>query len=273
MNPIKVSSELVYDIQTPSSFSFSVAPAYNAHQTVYDETIILNPPQNYSISQIGNEGNRIFRLQAGVGPFSLNYQATVKLHLEADQSPQINEINYGDLPDEVLSFLNPSRYCESDRLARFALQEFGELDPGFSRVSAICDWINDRLDYVSGTTDVSSSACDVFIQRTGVCRDYAHLAITLCRALCIPARYVSGYAVDLVPPDFHGFFEAFLGDRWYLFDATKMAPTNGLVRIATGRDAADASFATIIGSAVLQSMNVSAQELPDDFHLELPLNP
>jgi transglutaminase-like putative cysteine protease len=137
---------------------------------------------------------------------------------------------------------------------------FGNIEPGFSRVTAICDWINNNLDYQAGSSGESTSACDVLIQRVGVCRDYAHLAIALCRALCIPARYISGYAVALQPPDFHGFFEAYLGSRWYLFDATRMAPVEGFVRIGTGRDAADASFATIIGEATLTSMAVWAEQ-------------
>ena len=116
----------------------------------------------------------------------------------------------------------------------------------------------------SNISDACSSACDVLVQRAGVCRDFAHVALTLCRALSIPARYVSGYAVGLNPPDFHGFFEAYLGTRWYLFDATRMAPRDGLVRIGTGRDAADAAFATVIGAATLKDMTVSAQELTDE---------
>jgi transglutaminase-like putative cysteine protease len=161
---------------------------------------------------------------------------------------------------KVLPYLNPSRYCESDRLTHFALRMFGNDEPGFSRVTAICDWINNNLDYQPGSTGESTSACDILIQRVGVCRDYAHLAIALCRALCIPARYISGYAVALQPPDFHGFFEAYLGSRWYLFDATRMAPVEGFVRIGTGRDAADASFATIIGEATLTYMTVWAEQ-------------
>jgi len=133
---------------------------------------------------------------------------------------------------------------------------FGNVEPGFSRVTAICDWINNNLDYQAGSTGESTSACDVLIQRVGVCRDYAHLAIALYRALCIPARYISGYAVALQSPDFHGFFEAYLRSRWYLFDATQMAPVEGFVRIGTGRDAADASFATIIGEATLTTLAV-----------------
>jgi transglutaminase-like putative cysteine protease len=135
------------------------------------------------------------------------------------------------------------------------------VDPGFSRVAAICDWINSNIDYQPGTSNVSTSACDVLIQRVGVCRDYAHLAIAFCRALCIPARYISGYAVGLQPPDFHGFFEAYLGSRWYLFDATRKAPVEGFVRIGTGRDAADASFATIVGEASLTGITVWAEQI------------
>ena len=170
----------------------------------------------------------------------------------------LDEVGHPELPVEVLPFLNPSRYCESDQLGQFAWREFSGVPSGHSRVQAIADWVNENISYISGTTDASSSACDVLIQRTGVCRDFAHVSITLCRALGIPARYVSGYAVGLEPPDFHGFFEAYLHDRWYLFDATKMAPVSGLVRIGVGRDAADTSFAIIVGQAELQSMSVGA---------------
>ena len=159
------------------------------------------------------------------------------------------EIPFVELPGEVLGYLHPSRYCQSDLLGRFAQQTFGQLAPGFDRVTGICNWIWEHLSYVPGSTDGSSTAVDVIVGAAGVCRDYAHLGIGFCRALGTPARYVSGYAVDLEPPDFHGFFEAFLDGEWYLFDATRMAPLDGLVRIATGRDAADVAFAAIVGAA------------------------
>ena len=133
--------------------------------------------------------------------------------------------------------------------------------PGFDRVTGICNWIWEHLSYVPGSTDGSSTAVDVLVGAAGVCRDYAHLGITFCRALGIPARYVSGYAVDLEPPDFHGFFEAFLDGEWYLFDATRMAPVDGLVRIATGRDAADVAFASIVGVAELVAKEVVVIDL------------
>lgn len=270
MSLIEVSSELAYRVNAPTNFLFNVAPAHTDHQSVRRENVNVNPEVAYEACQIGSEQNRVFRLQVDQGEFTLAYSAVVELAPELDSPPAIAETGYSELPSEVLPYLNPSRYCESDRLARFALQEFGNLEPGFSRVTAICNWTYEHLDYVPGTTDARTGACDVLIQRTGVCRDYAHLAITLCRALCIPARYVSGYAVGLEPPDFHGFFEAYLGDRWYLFDATRMVPTHGLVRIGAGRDAADSSFATIIGAAVLQQMAVTAREITDEIP-EAPL--
>jgi len=264
MSIIRVGCELRYRVTAPTSFLFNVAVANTAHQVVRQEHFTIVPQHEYTVENIGEEGNRIVRLQAKVGDFSLQYQATVTLEPEVDDPPTIMEAEHPELPSEVLPYLNPSRYCESDRLLRLAGKEFVEIAPGYSRVAAICDWTHARLDYVAGSTDVRSSACDVLVQRAGVCRDFAHVALTLCRALSIPARYVSGYAVGLNPPDFHGFFEAYLGTRWYLFDATRMAPRDGLVRIGTGRDAADAAFATIIGAATLKDMTVSAQELTDE---------
>jgi len=264
MSIIRVGCELRYRVTAPTSFLFNVAVADTTHQVVRQEHFTMVPQNEYTVENIGEEGNRIVRLQAKVGDFSLQYQATVTLEPEVDDPPTIMEAEHPELPSEVLPYLNPSRYCESDRLLRLAGKEFGEIAPGYSRVAAICDWTHARLDYVAGSTDARSSACDVLVQRAGVCRDFAHVALTLCRALSIPARYVSGYAVGLNPPDFHGFFEAYLGTRWYLFDATRMAPRDGLVRIGTGRDAADAAFATIIGAATLKDMTVSAQELTDE---------
>ena len=264
MSIIRVGCELRYRVTAPTSFLFNVAVANTTHQAVRQEHFTIVPHAEYTVENVGEEGNRIVRLQANVGDFSLQYQATVTLEPEVDDPPTIMEAEHPELPSEVLPYLNPSRYCESDRLLRLAGKEFGEIAPGYSRVAAICDWTHSRLDYVAGSTDVRSSACDVLVQRAGVCRDFAHVALTLCRALSIPARYVSGYAVGLNPPDFHGFFEAYLGTRWYLFDATRMAPRDGLVRIGTGRDAADAAFATVIGAATLKNMTVSAQELTDE---------
>lgn len=260
MTIIQVGCDLSYLVTNPTSFLFNVAAARTQHQIIGEETLQLSPNIRYETSNLGTEDIHVYRLTVQPCELQLHYRANVELRPEFYDTSGIIETDYSLLPNEVLPYLNPSRYCESDRLAHFALRTFGDINPGFSRVTAICDWINGNLDYQSGSTSESTSACDVLIQRVGVCRDYAHLAIALCRALCIPARYISGYAVALQPPDFHGFFEAYLGYRWYLFDATRMAPVEGFVRIGTGRDASDASFATIIGEATLTYMAVWAEQ-------------
>ncbi|MGR9114672.1 MAG: transglutaminase-like domain-containing protein [Gammaproteobacteria bacterium] len=260
MSVINVGCELVYEVITPTSFLFNVAAAKTSHQSVLQEKIDILPNLGCSEIQLGTEGNRIFRLQAAPGPLTLNYWANVEMNPTVVNSPNMEENIHQFLPNEVLPFLNPSRYCESDRLVQLGWQTFGHLAPGYSRVQAICNWTHEQLSYQPGCSDERTSACDVLIQRTGICRDYAHLAIALCRAMCIPARYVTGYAVGLEPPDFHGFFEAYLGSRWYLFDATRMASVDGLVRIGTGRDAADAAFAIIIGAATMNRQNVWANQ-------------
>ena len=260
MTTIQVGCDLIYSVTNPTSFLFNVAVARAGHQIINAGSLWLNPNIQYDASTLGTEDIQVYRLTVEPCDLQLQYRATAELRPEIYDTSGIIETGYSQLPNEVLPYLNPSRYCESDRLTHFALRMFGNVEPGFSRVTAICDWINNNLDYQSGSTGESTSACDVLIQRVGVCRDYAHLAIALCRALCIPARYISGYAVALQPPDFHGFFEAYLGARWYLFDATRMAPVEGFVRIGTGRDAADASFATIIGEATLSYMAVWAEQ-------------
>ena len=263
MTTIDVDCDLNYEVGEPSCFVFSVAPAVTDRQTVTEESLVVYPAETaYEWLELGEPGYRSVRLRAEPTELRLRYQASVVLRPEIDEPPQLDEVEHKALPVEVLPYLNPSRYCEADRLVRFADKEFGHLASGYSRVDAICDWVHSHIDYVAGSTDASTSACDVLTHRAGVCRDFAHVAIALVRSLGIPARYVSGYAVELEPPDFHGFFEAYLGQAWYLFDATRMAPVGGLVRIGVGRDAAEASFATIVGQAVLTSLNVSATERP-----------
>jgi transglutaminase-like putative cysteine protease len=173
----------------------------------------------------------------------------------------VREIPSGELPLNVLTHIYPSRYCQSDRLERFSKRTFGTLAPGYERVVAICNWIHDNVDYVSGASDALTSAYDTVSQRAGVCRDFAHLGIALTRALGIPARYVSAYAWRLDPPDFHGVFEAFMrgpsGPGWYMFDPTRMAAPEGIVRIGVGRDAAEVAFCTQFGEMDFDKPEVS----------------
>ena len=194
------------------------------------------------------------------GPVTIGYRATVALDQKTTPQDALPETPHAELPPDVLPFVYPSRYCESDRLLKYAHDLFGQVPAGHQRVAHIVDWVHDNLDYTPGSTGPSTTACDVLLGRAGVCRDYAHLVIALLRAIGVPARYVSGYAVDLQPPDFHGFCEAWLGDDWYLFDATRLAPISGFVRIGAGRDAADVSFATLFGAASSTPPRVSAHD-------------
>jgi transglutaminase-like putative cysteine protease len=261
MSRISVHCELRYTVTARTSFAFAVLAAHSNHQRVVEERLTVTPDLPAPRAPLQPSGHDLVRVVAEPGPLSLVYDATVELSAYVPASAPTVEPSFAEVPTDVLPYLNPSRYCQSDLLGRFAMKTFGELQPGFERVMGVCNWVYDHLDYVSGSTDASTTALDVLVGGAGVCRDYAHLSISLCRALGIPVRYVSGYAVDLNPPDFHGFFEAYLDDAWYLFDATRLAPVDGLIRIATGRDAADVAFAALVGAAMLDSLVVSALDL------------
>ncbi|WDQ19057.1 transglutaminase-like domain-containing protein [Rhodopirellula sp. P2] len=265
MNQIKVGSRIVYQVKSPTTFLFNISVAQNEHQPIVEEAFIVEPFHEIHECAVSLLGNRLVRLSVPPGDLTVRYNATVNLNAEQVEATDVGETPYEQLPADVLTYLNPSRYCESDELLEFAMQEFGTLLPGYSRVTAICNWTYNELSYTPGSTGPTSTACDVLQLKQGVCRDFSHVAISLCRAMGIPARYVAGYAVNLNPPDFHGFFEAYLDGRWFLFDATRLAPVGGFVRISTGRDAADVAFSTIRGSATSVEMEVSAVNLlPDD---------
>ncbi len=266
MAQLQIGSELIYDVRSSTVFLFQITAATTAHQRVVDEQLTFDPWVSVQNCQVGLEGNRLHRVVVEPCQLKVNYSATIELTPECDRSQQIAEWTAAEMPPEVLTYINPSRYCESELLARFAMEEFGQLTPGFGRVQAICDWVFNQLEYTPGSTTATTTASDVLLQRTGVCRDYAHLAITLCRGLGVPARYVSGYAVNLQPPDYHGFMEAYLEGQWYLFDPTRLASTLGLVRVGAGRDAADVAFSTVTGTATMKSKIVWAnftQDAPD----------
>ncbi len=275
MTQIDIRADLKYEVRFPTVFLFQFAAAHTEHQQVIWEQLKINPQLNVERYQVGLEGNQLHRIVVQPCELQISYQGNVELAPDLNRPSFVSESNVSEIPPEVLTYLNPSRYCESDLLARFSFEEFGQISRGFSRVQAICDWVWEHLDYTTGSTNSSTTAADVLLQRTGVCRDYAHLAITLCRGIGIPARYVAGYAVGLQPPDFHGFMEAFLGGQWYLFDPTRLAPVSGLVRIGVGRDAADVSFATLTGDALLIEKTVWANNSdnanpPDSFGADPP---
>jgi transglutaminase-like putative cysteine protease len=258
MNEVLFGCDLQYEIVSPTTFLFQIGVAQTDSQVCKNEMLTTYPMVDIQQFKMGIEENRVHRVVLMPCNFSLHYEGVVQLDAEIDPPAELLEQPYRELPPSVLPYLNPSRFCESDLLGNFATSEFGALPQGYSRVKAICDWTYKHLKYVSGVTNSQTTARDVLVLRQGVCRDFAHLAISLCRGLNIPARYVAGYAVNLNPPDFHGFFEAYLGERWYLFDPTRLAPVAGLVRIGCGQDAANVPFASLLGCATLKSKNVWA---------------
>jgi transglutaminase-like putative cysteine protease len=173
-----------------------------------------------------------------------------------------------ELPHDVLRFLLPSRYCEVDSLAAAAFDLFGNTVPGWQRVQAICNWVHAKVMFGYAFARPTKTALDVFTERQGVCRDFQHLAVTFCRAMGIPARYVAGYLGDIGVPvsgpmDFSAWFEVYLENRWWTFDARHNVPRIGRVLMATGRDAADVAFFTSFGAANLKSFLVISDEITD----------
>jgi transglutaminase-like putative cysteine protease len=250
---LKFAIALAYEIaDNPADFVFNIHAARTSWQSVIEESVTFSQPVAATVHADAAFGSRSMRVKARPGTFAVRYDATVDVTHHLEPPARIAEVPIADLTPEVLHFIYPSRYCESDRLRRFASLEFGHLRQGYWRVQAIRDWVSQRTAFTVGSSNGSTSAVDTLVEQVGVCRDFAHLMIALCRAVNIPARFVTGIdygaAPELGPPDFHAYVEAFLSDRWYLFDPTGISPPMGLVRIGTGRDAADVSFATMFGS-------------------------
>ena len=246
-----IGCSLAYTVHAPAALVFNLEAAHLPRQVIHSESLTVHPPIEPERFTAPETGNRFARFVVTRGSFRLDYRAEITLDPRIEDPDAVGEFQAQDLPLTTLPHLFASRYCQSDKLSRFAAREFGQEPSGYQRVTAICNWIYTNVDYISGSTDALTSAFDTVTQRSGVCRDFAHLGIALCRALGIPARYVSAYAWRLAPPDFHAVFEAYLngpaGGAWYLFDPTRMTGADGLVRIGIGRDAADVAFCSIFG--------------------------
>ena len=243
----RLGCDLAYEVQQETVFIFNVEVARLARHRDLVETLTTSVDLPREVYETPNVRNRYLKLIVPAGQFRLTYQAEVTLDVLREDPASIAEVPVAALPLDIMPFLLPSRFVSSDRLAAFAQREFGHLPQGHQRVTAICNWLYDNLDYRRGSTDQETTADEVLLQRAGVCRDFSHLGIAFCRALSIPARFVSCYAYGLEPADFHAVFEAYLGGRWWLFDGTRQAALDGLVRIGIGRDAAEIAFATPFG--------------------------
>jgi transglutaminase-like putative cysteine protease len=238
-------------------------PRTPARQQVLHESLALSQELQERVETDPATLNRYLRVHALAGPLHLSYRATVDLLHHFASPGEIAEVPVARLPWQVLNYIYPSRYCQSDRLHRMAMLEFGQRWQGYGRVQAIRDWVLQRTTFSANTSNSNTSAIDTLLEHVGVCRDFAHLMIALCRAINIPARFTTGidYGADpaLGPTDFHAYVEVYLGDRWYMFDPSGTAIPMGFVRFGTGRDAADVAFATIFGTVTSSAPVISIQ--------------
>lgn len=256
-----VDCSLEYELDGPTDFVFLIHAAQHPDQQVMAESLTLTPHLASRVVLDPQTGNRLLRLRAERGHLALRYQAEVARHPPAPGGRQ-GETAIDRLHDDLLPYLLPTRYCESDLLGGAAHKLFARCRAGVTRVKMISDWVHGNIERDAGASDPAATARDIFVQRTGVCRDFAHLAIAFCRAMNIPARLVVGYArADDAEPDFHAVFEAWVGDRWQLFDPTGALPVEDFIRVGTGRDATDVAYASAFGPARLTAL--SPQVEPD----------
>jgi transglutaminase-like putative cysteine protease len=249
-----VSAQLMYNAEESGTLILNIRALQEGN-----ETLVIEPgPMSYL--DYRSDMNRLLVLPvAEPGVVSISYSSVVKSQFDFIDFSGLAPKPISELNPALFLYLNPSRYCQSDKMTRLALRLFGKIDNEFEKVQAITEWIYQHIEYLTGSTNSETSAYDTIIQMAGVCRDFAHVGIAFCRALDIPARYCSGYSFNLVPQDFHACFEAYLSGYWIIFDATKMAPLNGFVRIAMGRDAADTAVCNLFGKIYGGSMVVNSQ--------------
>ncbi|MFY9926194.1 MAG: transglutaminase family protein [Opitutaceae bacterium] len=252
---IAVGCTLRYQVVAPSAaFTFNVLVNTGPEQRLLSETIRCSPEVPTEIAAT-SKGERVLRVEVPTGPFELAYSATVDVE-RAEMPAAVPADRPGRLPLSILTYTLPSRYCESDRFTPMAWELFGKGEDRAEQVRSICRWVGENIEYAAGSSDGRTSAWDVWQTRKGVCRDYTHLAIALCRALTIPARYVGGYAVGLEPMNFHACIEAYLGGAWRLFDPTDGIAPGLIVEATRGRDASTAGLTTIFGKVQPGSVQV-----------------
>lgn len=264
---IRLGYDIQFDIPAPVAMVavLHVHPSREADLREPDDLMI--DPAVRASSYIDSYGNRCTRFQALPGTLRLSCNTLI------EDSGEFDAVNFNarehpvnELPHETLRYLLNSRYCEVDRLSNIAVELFGNVLPGWSRVQAVCNWVHSKVTFGYHHARSSKTALDVFTERAGVCRDFQHLAITFCRALNIPARYATGYLGDIGVPsdpnpmDFSAWFEVYLENRWWTCDARHNHPRIGRVLMATGRDAADVAITTSFGSAQLKKFVVVTEE-------------
>jgi transglutaminase-like putative cysteine protease len=264
---VRVGCKLAYETTVPTPVLFVLRPRLEGRVLVMQEKLsfgISLPSYEFWDSH----GNTTSRSTFMPGRNEICHDALVAVSSLPDTREITGEIiPVGQLPSEVLRYTLPSRYCDSDKLLNFAWKEFGQTVHGLPRVQAICDWVHKNIEYRFGSGRPDLSASEVIERRYGVCRDFAHTCIALCRAFNLPARYVTGHLPDIgflepgTPMDFHAYFEVYLGQDWLTFDARYNAARIGRVKVAHGADAVDGAFATIYGEARLTHFEVWAYQV------------
>ena len=266
---VRVGCEFIYETDGPVPMLMLVRARPDAeHRTVYESR--WAQPELPIHEYLDAFENRCWRFVLPAGQTTLRYDAVVEISGEPDPIvPDAQLVPVQDLPDDALVFTLPSRYIQSDLLLDDAWQLFGATPSSWARIQAVCDWIFQNIEYKTGSSGPTTTALDVYQNRVGVCRDFALMGVALCRALNIPARYVFGYLPDIaveppdIPMDFHAWFEAYVGGRWYAFDARHNQPRIGRVLIGRGRDAVDVALTTAYGAARLNQMIVWADEIDE----------
>jgi transglutaminase-like putative cysteine protease len=259
---LRTSCDLTFDITVPVPFVLMLRPRSGAQQWVAREEYRLRPSVP-AFEFTDNYGNLCQRLIAPTGVFEVSTSADVMTADYVDQAFGAPFIEIQNLPETVLSYLLPSRYCESDRFNQMAVDITAGQQPGYDQVAAIVNWLRYTISFRPGSSDTPVSAAEVNIRQFGVCRDLAHLGIALCRSLSIPARMVVGYLYRLEPMDLHAWFEAYVGGRWYTFDATQAELRGGYVAVGYGRDAADVAVYNQYGPAIYPTAQfVNVEPLP-----------
>jgi transglutaminase-like putative cysteine protease len=244
-----------------------VKPRQTPTQVIREERLHFEP--NLHPSEFEDEhGNIVYRMLLRPGLNLLRHDAIVKVASVTDEAAWSDGVEpVLALPPHILRYLTPSRYADTDKLLDFAWRHFGHIQHGLPRVRAICDWVWRNIEYRTGSGDPRLSASEILARGYGVCRDFAHVGLTLCRAFNLPARYVTGHIPDIgvndpgTPFDFHAYFEVYLDQRWQTFDARYNTPRIGRIKIAAGLDAANCAFSTAYGAATLERFEVWAYQV------------
>ncbi|MCW0220316.1 MAG: transglutaminase family protein [Prosthecobacter sp.] len=275
---VRVGCNLVYETSLFTPISFLLRPSRNMSCLVKQEKCVFGPylsPHEF----MDSHGNMTCRTMLVPGRNVIDMDAYVAVSsLPEKREENVNALPINELPQELLRYTLPSRYCDSDKLSNFAWQQFGYIQNGMQRVHAICDWVHQNIEYRFGSGSPDLSAYDVVQRRYGVCRDFAHVVVALCRAMNMPARYVTGHLPDIgytdpgSPMDFHAYGEVYLG-QWYTIDARFNVPRIGRIKLGHGMDAVDGAFSTIYGAATLTHFLVWAYQVnPNGMNLGDPID-